>query len=218
MNIAVQNIKKHFIQGKNIIPVLDGITLDIATGETIALLGKSGSGKTTLLSLLAGLEKPDHGKVLVGPTDITQLSEEALCAWRAKNLGIVFQQFHLIAHLSAVENVMLPLEINGKADKTVAMNWLKTVGLEGREQHYPATLSGGEQQRVAIARALAFEPAVLLADEPTGNLDVETGKQIIDMLFSKVRAKGTTLILITHDEELAQRADRIIRLMSGQCH
>lgn len=218
MKISIQNIKKHFLQGKNTIHVLDDISLEIKTGEVIALLGKSGSGKTTMLSLLAGLEKPDHGKILVDQTDLTKLSEEALCDWRARNLGIVFQQFHLIAHLSAYENVMLSLEINGKEDKAVAMNWLKLVGLEGRENHYPSMLSGGEQQRVAIARALAFEPAFLLADEPTGNLDVETGKQVIDTLFRMVKAKGTTMILVTHDEELAQKADRIVRLVGGKCH
>ena len=218
MNILIQDVKKHFLHDKNIIQVLNGISLEIRTGEMIALLGKSGSGKTTLLSLLAGLEKPDQGSIVFGETDITLLSEEALCDWRAKNLGIVFQQFHLIAHLSALENVLLPLEINGKTDTTLAMNWLAKVGLTGREHHYPAMLSGGEQQRVAIARALAFAPACLLADEPTGNLDVETGKQVIETLFNMVKTNGTTMILVTHDEELAQKADRIVRLMGGQCH
>lgn len=218
MSILIEDVKKKFFHGNHIIQVLDGIALDIRSGEMIALLGKSGSGKTTLLSLLAGLEKPDQGHILFGKTDITQLSEAALCDWRAQNLGIVFQQFHLIAHLSALENVMLPLEINGKADKALAMNTLASVGLTGREHHYPAMLSGGEQQRVAIARSMAFKPAYLLADEPTGNLDVATGKQVIETLFNLVKTNNTTMILVTHDEELAQKADRVVRLMDGKCH
>lgn len=218
MRISVENVKKDFLQGKNVIRVLDDISLQIKTGEIIALLGKSGSGKTTMLSLLAGLDKPDHGRIVVESTDLTKLSEEALCEWRAKHLGIVFQQFHLIPHLTATENVMLPLEINSKDDKDLALKWLKMVGLEGRENHYPSMLSGGEQQRVAIARALAFGPPVLLADEPTGNLDVETGKHVIETLFKMVREKGTTMILVTHDEELALKADRTVRLIGGKCH
>jgi putative ABC transport system ATP-binding protein len=218
MNILMQDVKKKFLHGNNSIQVLDGISLEIRTGEMVALLGKSGSGKTTLLSLLAGLEKPGQGKILFGQTDISLLSEDALCDWRAKHLGIVFQQFHLIAHLTALENVLLPLEINGKNDKAVALNWLAKVGLAGREHHYPAMLSGGEQQRVAIARSLAFTPDCLLADEPTGNLDVETGKQVIEILFNMVKTNGTTMILVTHDEELAQKADRIVRLVGGKCH
>lgn len=218
MNITLENIKKNFLQGKNIIKVLDDVSLEINTGEVIALLGKSGSGKTTLLSLLAGLEKPDEGSIKVGIVELTQLSEESLCDWRAKNLGIVFQQFHLIAHLTAIENIMLSLEIIGRSDYETALDWLSRVGLKDRANHYPSMLSGGEQQRVAIARALVSNPPLLLADEPTGNLDLETGKQVIDSLFKMVRENGTTMILVTHDDELAQYADRIIRLKGGQCH
>ena len=218
MKIAVNNLSKHFLQGKNTINVLNDINLKIESGEIIALLGKSGSGKTTMLSLLAGLDRPDHGNILIDDVDMTKLSEEALCDFRAKKLGIVFQQFHLIPHLTAYENVLLSFEINGREDKTEALKWLEMVGLKDRADHYPSMLSGGEQQRVAIARALAFGPPLLLADEPTGNLDVETGKSVIDILFKMVREKKTTMILVTHDDELAAKADRIIRIIGGKCH
>jgi putative ABC transport system ATP-binding protein len=218
MKVSVKNVNKHFQQGKNTIHVLNDVNLEIKSGEIIALLGKSGSGKTTMLSLLAGLDRPDHGSVMVDDVDITKLSEEALCDFRAKTLGIVFQQFHLIPHLTAFENVLLSFEINGREDKDEAMKWLEMVGLKDRANHYPSMLSGGEQQRVAMARALSFGPPLLLADEPTGNLDVETGKNIIEILFKMVREKKTTMILVTHDEELAAKADRIVRLVGGKCH
>lgn len=218
MKISVKNINKHFLQGKNTINVLNDVNLEIKSGEIIALLGKSGSGKTTMLSMLAGLDRPDQGSIIVDDQDLTKLSEEALCEYRAKKLGIVFQQFHLIPHLTAFENVLLSFEINGHEDKDTAMKWLEMVGLKDRADHYPAMLSGGEQQRVAIARALSFGPPILLADEPTGNLDVETGKSIIDILFKMVREKKTTMILVTHDDELAAKADRIVRLVGGKCH
>lgn len=218
MKISVNNLSKHFLQGKNTINVLNDINLEIKTGEIIALLGKSGSGKTTMLSLLAGLDRPDHGNILIDDVDMTKLSEEALCEFRAKKLGIVFQQFHLIPHLTAYENVLLSFEINGREDKSEALKWLEMVGLSDRANHYPSMLSGGEQQRVAIARALSFGPPLLLADEPTGNLDVETGKSVIDILFKMVREKKTTMILVTHDDELAAKADRIIRIVGGKCH
>lgn len=218
MKIAVKNLNKHFLQGKNTINVLNDVNLDIKSGEIIALLGKSGSGKTTMLSMLAGLDRPDQGSIVVDDQDLTKLSEEELCEYRAKKLGIVFQQFHLIPHLTAFENVLLSFEINGHEDKETAMKWLEMVGLKDRANHYPAMLSGGEQQRVAIARALSFGPPILLADEPTGNLDVETGKSIIDILFKMVREKKITMILVTHDDELAAKADRIVRLIGGKCH
>ena len=218
MKISVKNLNKHFLQGKNAINVLNDVNLDIRSGEIIALLGKSGSGKTTMLSMLAGLDRPDQGSITVDEQDLTNLSEEALCEYRAKKLGIVFQQFHLIPHLTAFENVLLSFEINGNEDKETALKWLEMVGLKDRANHYPSMLSGGEQQRVAIARALSFGPPILLADEPTGNLDVETGKTIIDILFKMVREKKTTMILVTHDDELAAKADRIVRLIGGKCH
>lgn len=218
MRIEVKNLNKHFEQGKKSIQVLSDVSLDIKSGEIIALLGKSGSGKTTMLSLLAGLDRPDKGSISVDGQDLTKLSEEELCKFRAEKLGIVFQQFHLIPHLTALENVFLSFEINGSEDKEKAMEWLEMVGLKDRANHYPSMLSGGEQQRVAIARALAFGPPLLLADEPTGNLDTETGKHVIEILFNMVREKKTTMILVTHDEELAQKADRIVRLIGGKCH
>ena len=217
MKISIKNINKNFQQGKNIIQVLNDISLEVKSGEVIALLGKSGSGKTTMLSLLAGLDRPDQGSILIDDLDLTKLSEEELCNFRAKKLGIVFQQFHLIPHLTALENVLLSFEINGSEDKKSAEKWLEMVGLKERSEHYPSMLSGGEQQRVAIARALSFGPPLLLADEPTGNLDVETGKYVIDLLFKMVREKNTTMIIVTHDEELASRADRTVRLVGGKC-
>ncbi len=218
MKIEIKSLGKHFIQGKNNIQVLTDVNLTIESGEIIALLGKSGSGKTTMLSLMAGLEKPDSGSIQMGEVDITRLSEESLCDWRAQNLGIIFQQFHLIPHLTALENVQLSLEISGNKNLSLADEWLGSVGLENRKAHFPSMLSGGEQQRVAIARALTFSPNLVLADEPTGNLDGETGKKVIETLFGIVKKNKTTMILVTHDEELAQRADRIVRLSGGRCH
>ena len=218
MKVSIRNLKKKFVQGRNNITVLDGISLDFESGEIIALLGKSGSGKSTLLSLLAGLERPDEGSIFYDNQDLSKLSEEALCELRAKKLGIVFQQFNLIPHLTALENILLPLEINGDVDKNKAYSWVELVGLKERVNHFPSMLSGGEQQRVAIARALVVNPPLLLADEPTGNLDNETGKSIIDILFNIVREKKITMIIVTNDEELALKADRIIRLIGGKCH
>lgn len=218
MKISVQHIKKNYLQGSNTVLVLDDVSLEVESGEVIALLGKSGSGKTTLLSLMAGLEKPDSGSLLFDQLDLIKLNEDSLCDWRAKNLGIVFQQFNLIPHLTALENVLLPLEINGEEDEKKALEWLSMVGLTERIHHYPSTLSGGEQQRVAIARAFVTSPPLLLADEPTGNLDSETGKKVISTLFNIVREKKTTMILVTHDDELAMKADRVVRLIGGRCH
>ena len=217
MKISVKNLKKDFLQGKNIIKVLDDVSFDLNSGEVIALLGKSGSGKSTLLSLMAGLEKADSGSIFFDQINLSKLSEDELCTFRARNLGIVFQQFNLIPHLTALENVLLPLEINGDNNKEKAMEWLSMVGLDDRVSHFPSMLSGGEQQRVAIARALVLSPQVLLADEPTGNLDSETGKKVIEILFNIAREKKTTMILVTHDDELALKADRIIRLVGGKC-
>lgn len=218
MKITVENVSKEFVQGKNKIKVLEDINFEINSGEIIALLGKSGSGKTTMLSMLAGLDRPDSGKISVDGLDITKLSENELCKYRAKGLGIVFQQFHLIPHLTAFENVLLSFEINGSENKEEAMNWLERVGLRDRADHYPSMLSGGEQQRVAIARALSFGPPLILADEPTGNLDFETGAAVVDILFNIIKEKKMTMILVTHDEELATKADRIIRIVGGKCH
>lgn len=217
MKITLKNITKSFFQAKEEINVLNDISLEIESGEIVALLGKSGSGKTTLLSLLAGLERPDQGSIHFDNLEINSLGEESLCDFRAKNLGIIFQQFHLIPHLSALENVLLSFEINGLDGRESAFLWLEKVGLKNRTNHFPSMLSGGEEQRVAMARALALERPVLLADEPTGNLDIETGKIIIDLLFKIVKEKKITMIFVTHDEELAKKADRIIKLSGGKC-
>lgn len=197
--------------------VLKSIDLSIAESEAVGIVGPSGSGKSTLLMVLAGLERLDSGEIHVRNTPLHTLSEDRLADFRGKNIGIVFQSFHLIANMTALENVAVPLELaNVKGAFDIARKELEAVGLGERISHYPGQLSGGEQQRVAIARALAPSPAVLIADEPTGNLDTETGRQIADLLFSKQKERGMTLILVTHDPSLAARCTRQIRVASGQ--
>ncbi len=197
--------------------ILKNITLHIGRGEAVGLVGPSGSGKSTLLMVMAGLERPDAGSVEVAGEDLGRLDEDALARFRGRNVGIVFQSFHLIPTMTALENVAVPLELAGHADAFErARRELAAVGLGDRLQHYPAQLSGGEQQRVALARALAPDPAIVVADEPTGNLDETTGNQIIDLLFAGHRRRGTTLVLVTHDASLARRCDRIVRLRSGR--
>ena len=197
--------------------ILKDIGLNIGRGEAIGLVGPSGSGKTTLLMVLAGLERADTGSIVVAGTDLRHLDEDALARFRGRNVGIVFQSFHLIPTMTALENVAVPLELAGEADAVSrARDELAKVGLAERLHHYPAQLSGGEQQRVALARALAPNPAILIADEPTGNLDEATGQQIVDLLFTKHDERGMTLVLVTHDATLARRCDRVVRLRSGQ--
>jgi putative ABC transport system ATP-binding protein len=197
--------------------ILKDIDLHIGRGEAIGLVGPSGSGKTTLLMVLAGLERADTGTITVAGSDLRELDEDALARFRGRNVGIVFQSFHLIPTMTALENVAVPLELAGEADaQSRARDELAMVGLAERLHHYPAQLSGGEQQRVALARALAPNPTILVADEPTGNLDEATGKQVIELLFAGHVERGTTLILVTHDNALAQRCDRIVRLRSGR--
>ena len=196
--------------------ILRGISLQIAAGETVALVGPSGSGKSTLLMVLGGLERPTGGRVLIDGRDLGALDEDALARLRCGNIGIVFQSFHLIATMTALENVALPLELGGRADAfAAAAAGLEAVGLGHRLGHYPAQLSGGEQQRVAIARAFVAGPRLLLADEPTGNLDAATGAAVIDCLFEERARHATTLLLVTHDERLAGRCARRIRLADG---
>lgn len=199
------------------LPILDGIEFSIQAGEAVAVVGASGSGKTTLLGLLAGLDLPTTGSIHIGEQDITQLSEEQRAALRLEQMGFVFQSFNLLSNLNALENVMLPLELKG-ADKAAAaaQEILERVGLGPRVKHYPNQLSGGEQQRVAIARAFAARPALLFADEPTGSLDAQTGKRVIDLLFELNQEKRTTLILVTHDMALAQRCNRRLTLQAGR--
>jgi putative ABC transport system ATP-binding protein len=197
--------------------ILDDVTLDIPAGQTAAIIGASGAGKSTLLALLAGLDEPSAGQVWLNGVELTALDEDGRAAARAQHVGFVFQSFHLVPSLTAVENVMLPLELAGKSNaRAAAHEVLEKVGLGAREGHYPRQLSGGEQQRVAIARAFVTRPAILFADEPTGNLDAATGERIIQLLFELNRATQTTLVLVTHDQSIAQRCERVIRLEAGK--
>ena len=199
-------------------PVLRNVDLSIPVGSRIALVGKTGSGKTTLLGLLAGLDEPSSGRVLLDGEDIFDLSEDGRAAFRAERVGFVFQTFHLLPTLSALENVLVPLELRGEVAgaQEVAAALLERVGLGGRFDHFPAQLSGGEQQRVALARAFSNRPKILFADEPTGNLDQETGASIVEMMEELNHEGGTTLVLVTHDLSLAERADRVLTLGGGR--
>lgn len=197
--------------------VLKNIDLVINESEAVGIVGPSGSGKSTLLMVLAGLERLDSGEIVIADTELHKLGEDALADFRGKNIGIVFQSFHLIANMTALENVAVPLELaNTPNPFEIARRELVAVGLGERLSHYPGQLSGGEQQRVAIARALAPSPAVLIADEPTGNLDTDTGKQIADLLFAKQAERGMTMVLVTHDPSLAARCSRQIKVRSGE--
>jgi putative ABC transport system ATP-binding protein len=196
--------------------ILRGIDLDVADGETVAIVGPSGSGNSTMMMVVAGLERPSSGKVEVAGADLGALDEDGLALFRRDRVGIVFQNFHLVPTMTAVENVAIPLEFAGRADAfAAARSGLEAVGLGHRLDHYPAQLSGGEQQRVALARATATGPRLILADEPTGNLDGDTGAQVMELLFSLREKLGTTLILITHDRALARRCGRTVRLADG---
>src|ERR1700676_3410550 len=196
---------------------ISNVNLSLGTGAAIGLIGPSGSGKSTLLMVMAGLERPDSGEVVVNGTPFNALDEDALARFRGRQVGIVFQSFHLIPTMTALENVAVPLELAGNPDASRrAAQELTSVGLGDRLHHYLTQLSGGEQQRVALARALAPDPAILVADEPTGNLDEATGKQIVDLLFTKHAERGMTLVLVTHDTALAERCDRVVRLRSGR--
>ncbi|SCZ39645.1 ABC transporter ATP-binding protein [Afifella marina] len=202
--------------GRSQVHVLRQASLVAAPGEMIGLIGPSGSGKSTLLMVVAGLERVDRGRVAVAGRDYSEMDEDALAAFRGDKIGFVFQAFHLMQTMTALENVAVPLELAGKSDAFArAEKMLARVGLGERLSHYPAALSGGEQQRVAIARALVTEPAILIADEPTGNLDEDTGREIADLLFETVREHATTLLLVTHDRALAERCDRTVRIASG---
>ena len=215
--IEARNLGKTVSTSEGRLTILKGIDLEIKKAESVAILGASGSGKTTLLSLLAGLDTPSHGEIRLGNHTITSLDEEQRARVRSELVGFVFQSFQLLASLTAIENVMLPAELKrdrGAQDK--AKTLLERVGLGHRINHYPRQLSGGEQQRVAIARAFASSVEILFADEPTGNLDTVTGQHIIDLIFDLNREFGTTLVLVTHDERLAGRCDRSIRLASGE--
>lgn len=214
--MKVTNLRKSYGHGDARFEVLKGINLNIQKGETLALIGKSGSGKSTLLSLLAGLDQADSGEIEISGKNISTLKEQELTRFRAENMGIVFQQFHLVSTLSALENVLLPLELLKRDNaKEIAKSLLESVGLSHRSHHLPSELSGGESQRVAIARALAINPAILFADEPSGNLDEETGEKVMDLLFNMVKKTNTTLVLVTHDQDLAKKCSRVVHLEHG---
>lgn len=215
--IHLKDVSLTLGQGASTVHVLKGVTLEVAPGESTGIVGPSGSGKSTLLMVLAGLEKVDSGTVRIAGETIHDKSEDQIAAFRGRNIGIVFQSFHLIPNMTALENVAVPLELAGHSDPfRVAARELASVGLSERTTHYPGELSGGEQQRVAIARALAPEPRILIADEPTGNLDQATGRLIADLLFSTARQRATTLVLVTHDPSLAERCERQITMRSGR--
>ena len=215
--IAITGVGMRFASGDRSISVLADVTLDIPARQFVAIAGPSGSGKSTLLGLIAGLDRPSTGRIRVAGADVTALSEDALARFRLDTIGYIFQSFHLIPTLTALENVAVPLELAGEPDALPrAHALLAEVGLGERAQHYPVQLSGGEQQRVAVARAVARRPPVLLADEPTGNLDSATGKQIIELILGLNRTRGSTLVLVTHDPALAAHADRLITLRDGR--
>jgi putative ABC transport system ATP-binding protein len=215
--IALRGVNLSLGRAAARVHILRDIDLNIGRGDAVGMLGPSGSGKSTLLMVMTGLERPDNGFVMVAGEDLQRLDEDRLARFRGKNIGIVFQAFHLIPTMTALENVAVPLELAGVADAIErAERELAAVGLGQRLHHYPAELSGGEQQRVALARALAPSPTILIADEPTGNLDEDTGRDIIELLFRGHAERGTTLVLVTHDTELAARCDRVVHMRSGQ--
>jgi putative ABC transport system ATP-binding protein len=215
--IELRGVSKTVESGGRPLTILHALDLTIASGEFIAVIGPSGSGKSTLLGLLAGLDAPTSGQILIDGTDITRLGEDALARLRGEKIGFVFQFFHLVPSLTAFENISVPMEIARRRDASArARELLGEVGLSDRGHHYPSQLSGGEQQRVAIARALANDPKIVLADEPTGNLDSSTGRHIMDLLLDVRRSRGSTLVLVTHDAELASLADSRLALKDGR--
>jgi putative ABC transport system ATP-binding protein len=215
--LEARSLHKEVSSPEGRLTILNDVDLAVGEGETVAIVGASGAGKSTLLALLAGLDEPTRGAVWLEGIELSALDEDGRAAERAKHVGFVFQSFHLIPSLTALENVMLPLELAGRADaRAAAREVLTQVGLAERLGHYPRQLSGGEQQRVAIARAFVTRPAVLFADEPTGNLDTTTGARVIELLFELNQATGTTLVLVTHDREIAERCDRVIRMDAGR--
>jgi len=215
--LRAEKISKQVSSPEGTLTILAAVDLSIQAGETVAIIGASGAGKSTLLALLAGLDEPTDGRIWLNGAELTALDEDGRAAVRAQHVGFVFQSFHLVPSLTAIENVMLPLELAGKSGaREAAAEVLAKVGLTPRREHYPRQLSGGEQQRVAIARAFVTRPALLFADEPTGNLDSATGERIIELLFELNRATQTTLVVVTHDNVIAQRCGRTIRIDAGR--
>jgi putative ABC transport system ATP-binding protein len=215
--VEIRNLHLSLVGGAGPVNILRGVDLDVAGGETISIIGPSGAGKTTLLMALSGLEKPTSGLVRVADVDLTDINEDGLARFRRAHIGIVFQSFHLVPTMTALENVALPLEFADADDPYgQARAALQKTGLGDRLNHFPGELSGGEQQRVALARAFVVKPSLLLADEPTGNLDRETGQMVMDLLFNLQEEHGTTLVLVTHDETLAARCDRSVQMIDGK--
>lgn len=215
--LQTQNLKKVYQTGTNAVHALDGINLDVEQGEFVAVVGTSGSGKSTLLHMLGGLDRPTDGKVFVDGKDIFSLKEEALTIFRRRKIGFVFQSYNLVPVLNVYENIVLPIELDGKKiDRNFVQNILEILGLSDRQDALPSQLSGGQQQRVAIARALASSPAIILADEPTGNLDSRTSQDVLSLLKVTSQKFAQTMVMITHNEEIAQMADRIIRIEDGK--
>jgi putative ABC transport system ATP-binding protein len=215
--LVTKSLTKQVTSPEGPLVIVDDINLNISAGQSVSIIGASGAGKSTLLALLAGLDEPSSGQVWLNNVELTALDEDGRAAVRARHVGFVFQSFHLVPALTALENVMLPMELAGAPlARQAALQVLDQVGLKARSGHYPRQLSGGEQQRVAIARAFVTKPAVLFADEPTGNLDAVTGERIIQLLFDLNRATGTTLVLVTHDTAIANRCQRVIRLEAGR--
>lgn len=214
--LSLNEVRKDFSQGEDILNVLKGVDLNVSEGETIAILGKSGSGKSTLLSLLCGIDDATSGEISYRSNSLKDLNSEEITDLRAKHIGVVFQQFHLLDHLNAYENVLLPLEVNGNSDKSDRVDYfLDKVGMGHRKNHFPNQLSGGEKQRIAIARALVTNPGVLLADEPSGSLDENTGGEVMELIFDIVRDEKMSLVLVTHDKDLAKRCEKIYHLENG---
>lgn len=215
--LNVRNLKKTYTSGSKTLTILDDISFDIEEGDTFAIVGPSGSGKTTLLGLCAGLDQPDSGAIELCGSKLTAMDEDELALLRNNNVGFIFQDFQLLPTLTALENVSVPLELQGaKNASKVAMELLGKVGLADRYHHFPSQLSGGEQQRVALARAFSNSPSILFADEPTGNLDEETGEKVVQLLFDLNKEAGTTLVIVTHDLDLAKRNQHILRLKGGK--
>ncbi|MFK8139479.1 MAG: ABC transporter ATP-binding protein [Bdellovibrionales bacterium] len=215
MILKAENLSKTYLQGSREIPVIEKLDFEIPKNESYAFVGKSGSGKTTLLSILSGILKPDGGDVTINGSSLYKLDEDAQSRFRAQNIGIVFQQYHLMPDLDIWENVCLPLEINQKDNFKKAESLIELVGLKDRMQHYPYQLSGGEQQRVAIARALAIEPKILFADEPSGNLDEGTGDKVMGLLFDAVSELKIPIVLVTHSKALADKCDHKFKVQNG---
>jgi len=215
--LALKSLKKAYHQGSQSIEIFENLNFHVARGERVAIMGKSGSGKSTLLSLISGIIKPDEGEIFLNDTAYKDLKESALNDFRATNIGFIFQNFHLVSYLNALENVMLPAKVcNIPNPKEKAIELLKSVGLGHRLDHLPSELSGGEKQRVAIARSLIHNPKLILADEPSGNLDEETGNAVMDILFELIKKNNTTLILVTHSQEVANRCEKSYDLVSGK--